>query len=312
MKNLLLYLFLAASVMAQATRVVDTNNLPSWPVGSTNIPISVDSYGRVVSTGGGSGGSGTVTSVSVTTANGVSGTVATATTTPAISLTLGAITPSSVSIGSDPADAGVIRLENAAVIAWESSPASTDITLTVNSSEQFVFSGSILSPTLITPVLGVATATSLNGLTVTTSTGTLTIPNGVVLTGPSSTGTAATLANAETLISKRIRPRAVTVASSASVTIDSDATDIYTITALAAAVTFNAPSGTPTAGQKILVRVLDNGTARGITFTGGANGWAACGITLPTTTVLSKYLYFVAIWNEVTTTWQVVATTQES
>ena len=42
------------------------------------------------------GGSGTVTSVSVTTANGVSGSVATATTTPAISLTLGAITPSSV------------------------------------------------------------------------------------------------------------------------------------------------------------------------------------------------------------------------
>ena len=39
---------------------------------------------------------GTVTSVSVTTANGVSGTVATATTTPAISLTLGDITPTSV------------------------------------------------------------------------------------------------------------------------------------------------------------------------------------------------------------------------
>ena len=44
----------------------------------------------------GGGGSGTVTSVSVTTANGVSGTVATATTTPAITLSLGAITPSSV------------------------------------------------------------------------------------------------------------------------------------------------------------------------------------------------------------------------
>jgi hypothetical protein len=41
-------------------------------------------------------GTGTVTSASVTTANGVSGSVATATTTPAISLTLGAITPSSV------------------------------------------------------------------------------------------------------------------------------------------------------------------------------------------------------------------------
>lgn len=42
------------------------------------------------------GGSGTVTSVSVVTANGVSGSVATATTTPAITLTLGAITPTSV------------------------------------------------------------------------------------------------------------------------------------------------------------------------------------------------------------------------
>lgn len=41
-------------------------------------------------------GAGTVTSVSVTTANGVSGSVATATSTPAISLTLGAITPTSV------------------------------------------------------------------------------------------------------------------------------------------------------------------------------------------------------------------------
>lgn len=39
---------------------------------------------------------GTVTSVSVTSANGVSGSVATASTTPAITLSLGAITPTSV------------------------------------------------------------------------------------------------------------------------------------------------------------------------------------------------------------------------
>jgi hypothetical protein len=41
-------------------------------------------------------GNGTVTSVSVTTANGVSGSVATSTTTPAITITLGAITPTSI------------------------------------------------------------------------------------------------------------------------------------------------------------------------------------------------------------------------
>ena len=44
----------------------------------------------------GGAGTGTVTKVSVVTANGVSGTVATDTTTPAITLALGAITPSSV------------------------------------------------------------------------------------------------------------------------------------------------------------------------------------------------------------------------
>lgn len=42
------------------------------------------------------GGTGTVSSVSVVTANGISGTVATATTTPAITLSLGNITPTSV------------------------------------------------------------------------------------------------------------------------------------------------------------------------------------------------------------------------
>lgn len=47
-------------------------------------------------TGGGGGGSGTVTSVSVATANGFSGTVANPTTTPAITIIAGAITPTSV------------------------------------------------------------------------------------------------------------------------------------------------------------------------------------------------------------------------
>lgn len=66
------------------------------------LPTQTGNSGKVLSTDGtnlswiAAGGSGTVTSVSVVTANGVSGSVATATTTPAITLTLGAITPTSV------------------------------------------------------------------------------------------------------------------------------------------------------------------------------------------------------------------------
>lgn len=51
---------------------------------------------RLAAGGGPSGGTGTVTSVSVATANGVSGVVATPNTTPDITFTLGAITPTSV------------------------------------------------------------------------------------------------------------------------------------------------------------------------------------------------------------------------
>lgn len=64
-------------------------------------PNQAGNSGKVLQTNGSTtswaaAGVGSVTSVSVTTANGVSGSVATSTTTPAISLTLGAITPSSV------------------------------------------------------------------------------------------------------------------------------------------------------------------------------------------------------------------------
>lgn len=69
--------------------ITETNNGGSGAHSDWNISVS--------GTQGASGiGSGTVTSVSVTTAGGVSGSVATATSTPAITITLGAITPSSV------------------------------------------------------------------------------------------------------------------------------------------------------------------------------------------------------------------------
>lgn len=124
------------------------------------------------------------------------------------------------------------------------------------------------------------------------------------------TGTLATLAGTETLSSKRITPKHNTIASSATPTINTDTTDIFTITALAAAITSFTTnlSGTPTEGQKLIIRILDNGTARAITW--GAS-FASRGTTLPTTTVISKYLYVGLIWNSVTSTWDCIASVQE-
>jgi hypothetical protein len=57
------------------------------------------------------------------------------------------------------------------------------------------------SPALVTPSLGVATATSVNKVAITapTNSATLTIPDNVTLTGPATSGTVMTLGNAETV-----------------------------------------------------------------------------------------------------------------
>jgi hypothetical protein len=68
-------------------------------------------------------GSGTVTSVSVVTANGVSGTVATPTTTPAITLSLGNITPTTVSTGNISTTGYIDQVE----IAAPASPAANTL-----------------------------------------------------------------------------------------------------------------------------------------------------------------------------------------
>lgn len=63
-------------------------------------------------------------------------------------------------------------------------------------------SGSLVfatSPTFTTPSLGVASATSVNGLVITSTSSTLTLPPSITLTGPAASGTVMTLGNAETV-----------------------------------------------------------------------------------------------------------------
>lgn len=201
------------------------------------------------------------------------------------------------------------------------------------------------TPTLITPILGVATATSINKVAITApaTSATLTIANGKTLTASDTTtigtnsltlaggevitftatnaltltttgstsvtlptsGTLSTTAGTETFTNKRITKRVGTVANSATPTPDADTNDIYTVTALAQAATFGAPTGTPTNGQSLIIRVLDNGTARALAF--NAIYRFSSDLSAPTTTVLSKTLYIGFIYNSAVPKWDCVA-----
>lgn len=327
--------------------------------GSTPVTVYVDptTHRLLVSSSG--GGSGTVTEVSVVTANGVSGVVANATTTPAITLTLGAITPTSVNGLTITSTTGTLTVTNGKTLS-----VSNTLTFTGTDSSSVAFgaggtvaytanklsvfaattsaelagvisdetgSGALVfasSPSLTTPTLGVATATSLNGLTVTTSTGTLTIANGstlatsgansITLTSTAATnvtlpttGTLATLAGTETFTNKRITARVQSVSDAATVTPNADSDDCVDITAIAQAFTIANPSGTPTNFQKLIIRIKDNGTARAISF---GTAYVAGGVSLPTTTVISKILTLGFIYNSANSLnkWQLVASAQEA
>jgi hypothetical protein len=113
-------------------------------------------------------------------------------------------------------------------------------------------------------------------------------------------------------ITKQIRVESTTSITSP-LSWNSDNFDQYNATAQSTDLTFNADSGSPVNGQKIMFRIKDNGTARALTWTtGSAKAFRAIGITLPTTTTINKTLYVGAIYNSDDSRWDVIATALEA
>src|SRR3990167_9568303 len=112
----------------------------------------------------------------------------------------------------------------------------------------------------------------------------------------------------QTLTNKRITKRIASTASSATPTPNADTTDEYILTALGAAAEFAVPSGTPTQGQSLVIRIKDDGTGRALTYNAI---YRAIGITLPTTTVANKTTYIGAFYNSTDTKWDCMATGTE-
>jgi len=83
-----------------------------------------------------------------------------------------------------------------------------------------------------------------------------------------------------------------------------DTVEIEDITALASDLTINAPTATLTDGLKLIVRILDNGTSRNLTWD---SFYREIGVTLPAATTIDKLLYVGCIYNADNNTFDVVA-----
>jgi hypothetical protein len=116
------------------------------------------------------------------------------------------------------------------------------------------------------------------------------------------------ISDTQQLTNKRVTKRLVTVTQSATPTINTDNTDIASITGLAQAITSMTTnlSGTPVNGEMLMVQITDNGTARAITW--GASFAATTSYALPTTTVISTLLRSLFQWNSGTSKWECVGT----
>jgi hypothetical protein len=90
-----------------------------------------------------------------------------------------------------------------------------------------------------------------------------------------------------------------------------DTTDIFTITALATAITSMSSglTGTPVNGQHLTIRFLDDGSPHAIAWGGS---YIARGASLPTTTVASKYMYVGLIYNSTAVIWDCLAVANEA
>ena len=134
------------------------------------------------------------------------------------------------------------------------------------------------------------------------------------ITGDSITASNVTAANVTasgTISSSRINPRETTEASSATPTINTDNTDIHTITALEDDITSFTTnlSGTPVDGQKLIIRIQDSGSGQTIAW--GAS-FENAGGTLPTSITAGKKAYVGLMYNADDSIWDCVAAGEEA
>ena len=97
-----------------------------------------------------------------------------------------------------------------------------------------------------------------------------------------------------------------TITSGATIT-PSTAYGQYEVTALAVAASIAIPTGTAADGQKLIIRIKDNGTPQILSWITTAGGYRPLGVVLPTTTVANTPKYVSSIYNAQDSFWDVVS-----
>lgn len=83
----------------------------------------------------------------------------------------------------------------------------------------------------------------------------------------------------------------------------------YNVTALATDATINAPSGTPSDGMQLLLRIKDDGTSRSLTWN---SVYASSAETLPSATTAGKVMYLGFRYNSTAAKLQLLALAVEA
>lgn len=109
--------------------------------------------------------------------------------------------------------------------------------------------------------------------------------------------------------SQLLAPRVASIASSSAPAPNCATTDQFCVTALATDAILSAPTGTASDGQKLIVRLRDNGTVRALGFSAV---YRPIGQALPTGTTAGKTLYLGFIFNAADQCWDCLAMAQEA
>lgn len=114
------------------------------------------------------------------------------------------------------------------------------------------------------------------------------------------------ISSTNTLTNKYITPQVQSVGDAGGTfTPVSITNDMGVMTALTQATTIAAPSGSPVQGERLVIRIKDNGTARALTW--NAIYRASSDLALPSTTILSKTLYCGFMYNSTDSKWDLLA-----